>query len=292
MTPSPRTILLALTLPLALGRAYARQETPDLSVPARTWAVDAAKNEVLVVSHPGSYLRYRMHEVNERGDRVRDQIESKDGTVARLILRDGHPLSPEEDAAERDRLKAQLASPSTFYDHVRNEQKNKKSYTELLTQMPDAMLWSYTAGQPQLPNLQPATGNLQSLVVLDFTPNPKWSPPSLVSEALTGIKGRVWIDPSSRRVVRVEAELFRAINFGWGILAHIYPPGNAVLQQTDAGNQRWTVEHIDEQVNLKVALVKNIRTRLVEDNSSIQTVQPMTYQQAIMLLLNTPLPSN
>jgi len=292
MTPSPRTILLALTLPLALGRAYARQETPDLSVPARTWAVDAAKNEVLVVSHPGSYLRYRMHEVNERGDRVRDQIESKDGTVARLILRDGHPLSPEEDAAERDRLKAQLASPSTFYDHVRNEQKNKKSYTELLTQMPDAMLWSYTAGQPQLPNLQPATGNLQPLVVLDFTPNPKWSPPSLVSEALTGIKGRVWIDPSSRRVVRVEAELFRAINLGWGILAHIYPPGNAVLQQTDAGNQRWTVEHIDEQVNLKVALVKNIRTRLVEDNSSIQTVPPMTYQQAIMLLLNTPLPSN
>jgi hypothetical protein len=285
MTPSQQNILLALTFFLALGRAYPQQETPNLSVPARTWAVDAAKNEVLVVSHPGSYLRYRMHEVNERGDRVRDQIESKDGTVARLILRDGHPLSPEEDAAERDRLKSQLASPSTFYDHVHSEQKNKKSYTELLNQMPDAMLWSYTPGQPQLPNSQP-------LVVLDFTPNPKWSPPSLVSEALTGIKGRVWVEPHSRRVVRVEADLFRAINIGWGFLAHIYPPGNAVLQQTDAGNQRWAVEHIDEQVNLKVALVKNIRTRLVEDNSDIQTVPPMTYQQAITMLLNTPLPSN
>ena len=278
-------MLLALTLVLALGRAYPQQETPDLSVPAHAWAVDAAKNEVLVVSHPGSYLRYRMHEVNERGDRVRDQIESRDGTVARLILRDGHPLSPEEDAAERDRLKSQLASPSSFFDHVHNEQKNKKSYTELLTQMPDAMLWSYAPGQPQLPNSQ-------SLVVLDFTPNPKWSPPSLVSEALTGIKGRVWVEPHSRRVVRVEAELFRAINIGWGFLAHIYPPGNAVLQQTDAGNQRWTVEHIDEQVNLKVALVKNIRTRLAEDNSNIQTVPPMTYQQAIQILLDTPLPKN
>jgi hypothetical protein len=292
MKASHQNFLLALSLFLLPGRAYPQQETPDLSAPARTWAVDAAKNEVLVVDHPGSYVRYRMHEVNERGDRVRDQIESKDGTVARLILRDGHPIGPEEDAAERDRLKAQLASPSTFYRHVRNDQETKKSYSELLKQMPDAMLWSYAPNQPQLPNLQPATGNPQlPLVVLDFTPNPKWSPPSLASEALTGIKGRIWVDSRSRRVVRVEAELFRAVNIGWGFLAHIYPPGNAVLQQTDAGNQRWIVEHVDEQVNLRAMLVKTIRSHLVEDTSDLQTVNPMTYQQAIEILLNTPLPS-
>jgi hypothetical protein len=291
MKPPQQVIFLGLAVFLLLDRAYPQQEPLDLSVPARTWAVDAAKNEVLVVDHPGSYVRYRMHEVNERGDRVRDQIESKDGTVARLILRDGHPVGPEEDAAERDRLKAQLASPSAFYRHVRNDQETKKSYTELLKQMPDAMLWTYTPNQPQLPNLQPATGNLQPLVVLDFTPNPKWSPPSLASEALTGIKGRVWIDSRSRRVVRVEAQLFRAVNIGWGFLAHIYPPGSAVLQQMDAGDQRWIVEHVEEQVNLRAVLVKTIRSRLVEDTSAVQTVPPMTYQQAIEILLNTPLPT-
>ncbi len=40
-----------------------------------------------------SYLRYRMETVNEKGNQVRDVIESKDGTVARLILKDGKPLT-------------------------------------------------------------------------------------------------------------------------------------------------------------------------------------------------------
>ena len=72
-----------------------------LAEPARTWAVDCARNEVLVVQHPDSYLRYRLHEVDEKGDRVRDEIETPDGGVARMILRNGRPLTPEEDAAER-----------------------------------------------------------------------------------------------------------------------------------------------------------------------------------------------
>src|SRR5580704_12742908 len=50
----------------------------------RSWAVDAVANELLVLNHPGSYLRYRMHIHDEKGDQVRDVIESKDGTVARL----------------------------------------------------------------------------------------------------------------------------------------------------------------------------------------------------------------
>jgi hypothetical protein len=255
-----------------------------LSAPAKSWAVDAAKNEVLIVDHPGSYLRYRMHEVNERGDRVRDQIETPEGTVARLILRDGHTISTEEDAGERARLNALLASPSSFKHHVNNERDNRKSYTDLLNQMPDAMVWSYAPGQPQLPNQK-------LLVVLDFEPNSKWHPSSMAGDALTGIKGRVWVEPRSRRVVRVEAELCSAINVLGGLLAHINPPGNAVLQQTDTGNQRWIVEHIDEQVSGKALVFKSIRSRLVEDNSNFQPVPPMTYQQAIALLLNTPLPT-
>ena len=42
-----------------------------------------------------------METINEKGHQVRDVIESKDGTVARLILKDGKPLTPEEDKGER-----------------------------------------------------------------------------------------------------------------------------------------------------------------------------------------------
>jgi hypothetical protein len=83
--------IVGASLPCAAGAS--QDVAALLSEPARQWAVDCANNELLVIQHPGSYLRYRFHEVSEKGDRVRDQVETPEGTVARLIARDGRPLT-------------------------------------------------------------------------------------------------------------------------------------------------------------------------------------------------------
>jgi hypothetical protein len=260
-----------------------------LAAPARAWAVDCANNEILVIQHPGSYLRYRLHVVDEKGDQTRDQIETLQGSVARLILRDGRPLTPEQDSAERDRLNGQLTSPSMFARHIRREQDNKKMGVDLLKLMPDAMLWTYAVGQPQLPK---QTAGAATMVVLDFKPNPHWSAPNIESEPLTGLEGRIWIDPHTRRMVHLEGTLSHAVNIGWGMVAHIYPGGTITLQQANAGGERWIVEHIVEQLTLRALMVKNVKQRLVFDTTDFQPVQPMTYQQAIKTLLDTPIPSS
>src|SRR6202040_368205 len=90
------------------------EEATLQSVPARSWIVDAAKNELEALHHTDSYLRYRTHTVSEKAEVVRDVVESKDGTVARLIMRDGKPLTEEQDQGERQRLKDMIASPSTY----------------------------------------------------------------------------------------------------------------------------------------------------------------------------------
>ncbi|HEY4381103.1 MAG TPA: hypothetical protein VGN01_12210 [Acidobacteriaceae bacterium] len=281
--------ILAAALPVSVA-----QPSPDatpaslLSQPARAWAVDGANNEVLVIQHPDSYLRYRFHTVDEKGDRVRDQIETPEGSVARLIQIDGRALTQDEDRAERERLNDLVASPRSFAQHIRHEQENKKIGIGLLRMMPDAMLWSYTPGQPQLPH--PATGEAP-LVVLDFKPNPAWSPPNMEAEALTGLQGRVWIDSATRRVVRLEGNVFHAVNIGWGMIAHIYPGGTVTVEQTHAGGQRWIVTHIVEQLTVRALMVKNVKQRMVYDTSDLQPVQPMSYTQAIQTLLNTPLPA-
>ena len=114
----PLILSVAMGSPLAPAQsAEATQSATGaslLSIPPRSWVVDAAANELVALHHKGSYLRYRMETVNERGNQVRDVIESKDGTVARLILKDGKPLTPEQDKAERQRLNDMLASPAAF----------------------------------------------------------------------------------------------------------------------------------------------------------------------------------
>lgn len=282
---------MAIASALAVLSSSAQTASPPkensalLSVPPRNWAVDAVNNELAAVHHATPYLRYRMHIVGEKGDITRDLIESQDGSVARLILRDGRPLTKAEDDAERQRLNEMLTHPSDFARHVKNEETGRKIADELLRLMPDAMLYTYTPGQPQTPS---STG-LQ--VVLDYEPNPKFNPPSMTSKALTGLKGRVWIDARSRHVVRMEGTVFRGINLGWGIVAHVYPGGKLVLEQADAGGGRWIFTHFTEDITVRALLVKTVKVNERIDASNFQVLPgPMTYQDAIRLLLNTPLP--
>jgi hypothetical protein len=271
--------------------AATSQERPAaslLAVPARTWAVDCANNEVLVIQHSNSHLRYRLHIVDGKGDQVRDQIETPEGTVSRLIRRDGRALTPQEDSDERSRLNALASSPATFARHIRHDEEGRKTGIGLMRMMPDAMLWTYAPGQPQLPDRPAGT---PPLVVIDFAPNSKWSPPTLESELLTGIEGRVWIDPQTRNMEHLQASVVRPVNIGWGMLAHIYPGGTVTLQQSNAGGQRWIMDHLVEQLTLQALVVKTVKQRLVFDVTDFQTISPMRYRQAITILLETPLPA-
>ncbi|HZY62506.1 MAG TPA: hypothetical protein VFE38_08270 [Edaphobacter sp.] len=255
-------------------------------MPPRQWAVDAVENELNALHHRGSYLRYRMHVVDAKGDQVREVIESKDGAVARLILKNGKPLTADEDKDERKRLNDMLSSPSDYAKHIKHEQEGKKLADQLMRLMPDAMIYTYTPGQPQT-----GTNHGALEVVLDYKPNPKFSPPTTAAEALTGLEGRVWIDARSRAIVRMEGTIFRAVNFGWGMLAHIYPGGKLVLEQTQVGNNRWIFKNFVEQISVRALMVKTINISTHIEGSDFQTLpEPISYQEAIRMLLNMPLP--
>ena len=226
-----------------------------------------------------------METVSEKGHQVRDVIESKDGTVARLILRDGKPLSAEQDASERERLNDLIASPAAYAKHVKNGESEKTMADKLVPMMADAMINTYTPGQPQSGR---NGGALE--IVLDYKPNPKFVPPTTEAQALTGLEGRVWIDAKTRYVVRMEGAIARGVNFGWGMLAHIYPGGKVEMNQTSVGGNRWIFTDFSMQLTVRALMVKKLEIRSSAKTSNYQTLGPMSYQDAIRLLLATPLP--
>jgi hypothetical protein len=225
-----------------------------------------------------------METINEKGAQVRDVIESKDGTVARLILKDGKPLTPEEDKGERQRLNDMIASPAGYAKHVKNGESEKAMADKLVPLMPDAMINTYTPGQPQSGR---NGGALE--IVLDYKPNPKFVPPNTEAQALTGLEGRVWIDAKTRYVVRMEGTVFRSVNFGWGVLAHIYPGGKLVLDQANVGGNRWIFTDFSMQLSVRALMVKRLDIHSSAKASDYRTLGPMSYQDAIRLLLATPL---
>jgi hypothetical protein len=282
-------LLHAMTAPLVKAQSTdARQDGASpalLSIPPHALVAEAAANELVALHHKGSYLRYRMETVNERGDQVRDVIESKDGTVARLILKDGKPLTPEQDKAERQRLNDMLASPAAYAKHVKNGESEKSMADKMIPLMPDAMINTYTPGQPQ----SGRNGGAPE-IVLDYKPNPKFVPPNTQAQALTGLQGRVWIDAKTHYVVRMEGTIFRPVNFGWGMLAHIYPGGKVEMNQTGVGDNRWIFTDFSMELSVRALMVKKLDIHSSAKTSDYQKLRPMSYQDAIHLLLAAPLP--
>lgn len=290
----PRLAFAVLGLLLVNPMLFAQDSTSGtplakaaLSKPPREWVVQAAANELTALHHKDSYLRYRSHAVTEKGDMTRDVVESRDGTVARLIMRDGKPLPAEQDQAERQRLNDMVASPAAYMRHVKNSESERHLADRLVPLMPDAMIYTYTPGQPQT-GTNPG-GGLE--VVLDYTPDPKFKPPSTEAEALSGLQGRIWIDAETKQLVRMEGTVFHGVNFGWGMLAHIYPGGKLALNQTDAGGGRWIFTDFSMQLTVRALMVKTLNISEHVISSNYQTLPAMSYQDAIKLMLDTPLPT-
>jgi hypothetical protein len=285
-------LCVALQIPhnAAIGQSTPAGKADDaaaspLSVDPPVWVRGACANELAALHSRKSYRRYRMHLVDDKGDQVRDVIESKNGSVARLILRNGKPLTDEQDKAEQQRLNDMMASPAAYAKHVKNDESGRKIADALIKLMPEAMLYTYVPGQPQ-------TGKNPGMVevVLDYRPNPKFSPPTTTAQALTGLEGRVWIDAKTKYVVRMEGTVFRGINFGWGMLAHIYPGGKLMVEQADSGEGRWVFTNFTEQLTVRALMVKTVNIKTNVETSDFKPINEMSYQDAIRVLLNTPLP--
>jgi hypothetical protein len=278
----------------AVGTTHAAEEhaNPERSkefVPEGTpggWAEAAVRNELKVIAKEGQVaLRYRQRKVDAKGDTTREVIESKDGNVARLVERNGQPLTADEDAAERDRLGADISSPDDFFRHEKRENANQEEVMQLVRLMPQAMIYSYAPGAPQT-NVQQGQE-----VVLDFHPNPAFRPPTMYAEMLTGLEGRVWIDARSQCIRRVEAHVLRPVNFGFGVLAKIFPGGTVELEQTHAAGDRWVYSHVAENLTARVLMV-----RTVPENAAVTSwdfrpmASPLPYQDAIRTLLSMSVP--
>ena len=144
-----------------------RRAVFDADVPARAWVESAAANELTIINDAGKFpLRYSVHKIDSKGDITREVIETRDGTVARLVERNGQKLTAAENAAERE-------APATDPCLARRLHQSTTSATtlsrtdsiQLVNQMPARHdLQFLRAGQPQQP---PVPGRQ---IVIDFTP--------------------------------------------------------------------------------------------------------------------------
>lgn len=275
---------------LALWLAAAGTGRPEIasSNPAGTpqsWIMAAAMHEREIINTNGKLpLRYKVRKIDSKGDMLREVIDTPQGAVARLLERDGKPITAAQDAAEKQRLEDILASPDAFIKHHKRDDTARIDSLQLVAAMPTAMIYTYAEGQPQTP------GSATPQVVLDFRPDPAFRPGPMVADLLTGLAGRLWIDARTQHLVRADAHVVKPVNFGWGVVARLSPGGTITLEQVDAGNGHWVFSRLDEHFSVRAVMLKNMpqNTRMTASDFR-ELPHPVDSAEAVHLLLAMPI---
>lgn len=281
--------MLLFALVLMVPMASASSDSPSNDPADSAWKLAQSDPTVLVrkavqngledsYGH-GPPLRYLLRKKTRNIDTTKEIVETMNGGVARLVAIDGHSLSTLQEQMELQRLSTLASNPALQEHRRRSEQKDAARVREVLRLLPDAFL--YQAVEP----LKISNGQIQ----LTFTPNPRFSPPTLDSRILTGIQGQVWIDSQDLRMVRIEGRVFRNVDFGWGILGTLHPGGTIRIEQAKTADCGWQLVHLKLNLTGRELLLKALRIQLEEFATDYHPVPSgWKYTDAIQWLLHMP----
>jgi hypothetical protein len=236
---------------------------------------DASWNE-LHSKPPGKSFSFRQRKEDPKGITVKRIVETKDGDIARLLERDGKPLTPEEDQAELDRLNNILAHPEVQEHRHKKEQEDNARGDEMVRMLPDAFIYTF-AGMVDAPS--------GPCYRLEFKPNPAFTPPDREGEVYHGMVGELWVDQGQERLAKIDAHLISDVNFGWGVLGRLYKGGSILVENQDVGLHHWETVHMKLRLQGKLLMMKSVDYSTTEDFSDFRVhPQELTVQEAVNYL--------
>ncbi len=198
------------------------------------------------------------------GSKTKMMVETKQGTVAYLIAVNDKPVSPEQRQQENVRLQNLLSNGDEQNRKKKEQQTDDDRMTKMFRELPKAFNYQYDG------TVQGSNGH--TWVRLKFEPNPDYTPASRETSVFKAMSGVMVIDPKVERLGKIEATLFRDVNFGWGILGHLDKGGHFFVEQTNIGDNRWEPTYMNVQFTGKALLFKTINLHQIDSSSDYTRV--------------------
>ena len=208
---------------------------------------------------------------------TREVVETKLGSLERLIAIAGRPLTPSQQRDESERI---LRLSHNAEEQLKLEQIHKKGAEQcdaFLKMVPEAFHFEY-AGE---------SGSLTKIV---FRPNPAFRPSSREGRVLHEMAGEMWVDAKQQRLVNISGQLMNEVKFAGGLLGHLEKGGQFVVKRTEVAPAHWEVTEMAVDMRGKALLFKTISVQQKELHRNFEPVaDDLTISDAAALLLKQPL---
>jgi hypothetical protein len=246
--------------------------------PADQFVKEVISNEIRAEEADNSHWTYEQVEESAGRVQVEDIVDTKEGSLHRLISLNGHPLTAAQQEAEDQRIKQLLADPGQLRQQQEKKHADDEKMMRLMRMLPNAFHYQYD-------------GSEAGCLRLRFVPNPSFRPPDREAQVFHHMEGTMLVDPQQKRLAGLEGHLTSEVKFGYGLLGHLDEGGTFKVRQQEVGRGVWELTLLDVQMNGKALIFKTVTVHQNETYKDYRLVPPdLTLKQAAELLRkkNTP----
>ena len=158
--------------------------------------------------------------------------------IARLVKRDGNPVSPDEDKNERNRVR------KLTIEYSKKPPSFGRGGGVNLIQM---VLAVSEVSNPRRTDMKG-----RPTLVFDFKGDPRAEAHGMQANASKKLEGTVWVDEADRQVARLEVEFYDNFRIGGGLLGSIQKGTVIKIEQSPIGEGLWMQTANDQHMNLRV----------------------------------------
>jgi hypothetical protein len=180
-------------------------------------------------------------------DAIYRTIETRQGSLRRMLELNGHPLSPAAEQAETNRIDNYVDDASAQAKARRGSAHDDAQATELLTMLPQAFLWT-------------VANENNEFVTLNFQPNPNFDPPDIESRIMGMMAGEVMIARDGDRIRTFKGQLTDNVSIGFG-LVKMYKGGTFDIERRPVGSGDWQITETHVHIGGHAFFFKAIGTQ-------------------------------
>ena len=235
------SVPLSFALALAVGSLTVHAQQKD----GRAIIAAACANEYASDRSDHTAFMYRDHDVTPDHDTLFAIVETPEGNLRRKLEDHGHPLNPQDRAADDARINALLKDPAAQRKLQRDSMHDDEQADELLKLLPTAFLWTIVSENGDL-------------VTLDFKPDPKFDPPNMEARVFADMAGEVVVARGENRIRSMRGQMVDDVKILGGLIGRLHKGGTFQVEHREVAPHHWQLTEL--RVHIVGHILFNFKT--------------------------------
>jgi hypothetical protein len=265
--------MLAAAVLLLLCRIGSAESRPGAQLSATDLVKAVIHRELNTADVPDARWKYLLYKNVDGKQETREVVETKSGSLDRLIEVAGKPLTDAQQREETERILRLSKNPAEQRKLEQTRRKDAEQCDAFLKMIPDAFLFEYA-------------GESGSAVKVTFKPNPRFEPPSREAKVLHEMAGEIWVNAKQQRLVSINGQIMNEVKFAAGLLGHLEKGGQFTVRRGEIASGQWEVTDMVVNMRGKALLFKTISVQQKEIHKNFERVpDDLSMSDAAGLLL-------